>query len=74
MVQQGKALICFSCWIYHVPYSSIFIQLTHKIPVNNLFFTSRMENSVGPDQLASLEKPADQDLHCFQNEIRSCFA
>ena len=28
--------------------------------------TSRMENSVDPDQLASKEKPADQDLHCFR--------
>ena len=27
-----------------------------------------MENIVDPDQLAS-EKPADQDLHCFQNRI-----
>ena len=27
--------------------------------------TSRVENSVDPDQLASL-KPADLDLHCFQ--------
>ena len=27
---------------------------------------SRMENSVDPDQLAS-EKPADLDLHCFQD-------
>ena len=29
---------------------------------------SRLENSVDPDQLAS-EKPADLDLHCFQNRI-----
>ena len=29
-------------------------------------FTTRVENSVDPDQLAS-EKPADLDLHCFQN-------
>ena len=27
-----------------------------------------VEHSVVPDQLAS-EKPADQDLHCFQNKI-----
>ena len=32
------------------------------------FFTSRVGNSVDPDQLAS-EKPADLDLHCFQNRI-----
>ena len=29
-----------------------------------LYFT--VENNVDPDQLAS-EKPADLDLHCFQN-------
>ena len=28
-----------------------------------------IENSVDPDQLASHEKPADLDLHCFQNRI-----
>ena len=28
--------------------------------------TSRVKNSVDPDQLAS-EKPADLDIHCFQN-------
>ena len=26
---------------------------------------SSFENSVDPDQLASVKKPADQDLHCF---------
>ena len=31
-------------------------------------FTSRGRNSVDPDQLAS-QKPADPDLHCFQNRI-----
>ena len=31
-------------------------------------FKSRLENSVDPDQLASV-KPADLDLHCFQNKI-----
>ena len=30
--------------------------------------TSRVENSVDPDQLAS-QKPADLDLHCFQSRI-----
>ena len=25
-----------------------------------------MENTVYPDQLANLKKPADLDLHCFQ--------
>ena len=33
--------------------------------------THRVENNVDPDQLAS-EKPADQDLHCFQNGIYIC--
>ena len=31
-------------------------------------FSSREENSVDPDQLAS-QKPADLDLQCFQNRI-----
>ena len=35
-------------------------------------FTSRVENSVDPDQLAS-KKLADQDLHCFQNIIYQWF-
>ena len=30
------------------------------------FISPRVENSVDPDQLAS-QKPADLDLHCFQN-------
>ena len=30
--------------------------------------TSRMKNSMDPDQLAS-EKPADLNPHCFQNRI-----
>ena len=29
---------------------------------------NRVENSVGPDQLAS-QKPADLELHGFQNDI-----
>ena len=31
-------------------------------------FTSKVENSVDPDQLAS-QKPADLDLHSFQDSI-----
>ena len=31
-----------------------------------LVFTKEVKNSVDPDQLAS-KKPADLDLHCFQN-------
>ena len=30
--------------------------------------TSRVVNSADPDQVAS-QKPADLDLHCFQNNI-----
>ena len=30
-------------------------------------FTSRMEHTVDPDQLAS-QKPADMDLHCFKSK------
>ena len=33
------------------------------------FQSKDMENSVDPDQLAS-EKPADLDLHCYQNRIK----
>ena len=32
-------------------------------------FTTRVKSRVDPDQLAS-EKPADLDLHCFQNRIQ----
>ena len=38
------------------------------ILLNLAVFTSRVENSVDSDQLAS-EKPVDLDLHCFQNRI-----
>ena len=31
-------------------------------------FTSKYEDSVDPDQLASL-KPADLDQHCFQDRM-----
>ena len=34
----------------------------NNLPVINIFFTSRVENIVDPDQLASL------DLHCFQTK------
>ena len=48
-------------------------QTLHYIPMsitsyNKHVFTSKGENSVDPDQLAS-QKPADLDLHCFQNWI-----
>ena len=33
-----------------------------------------MINSVDPDQLASLQKPTDLDLHCFQRQGTSWFS
>ena len=52
--------------IYVLHSSQNFIQLlTCGIPVIlYIKFTSIVENSVDPDQLAS-EKPADQGLHCY---------
>ena len=50
--------------IYYTP--SHFISFTDCKHVYVL--TSRVENSVDPDQLAP-QKPADLDLHCFQNQI-----
>ena len=41
-----------------------------RIPVTCVF-TGRVDNSVGPDQLAS-QKPADLDLHCFQKGGLNC--
>ena len=38
------------------------------LPCNMYAFTSKFENSVDPNQLAS-QKPADLDLHCFQNRV-----
>ena len=32
--------------------------------------TGRRENSVDPEQLASKEKPADQDLHCLRRYVQ----
>ena len=37
--------------------------------MNYYELTSCIENSVDPDQLASSEKPADQDPHCLQELI-----
>ena len=36
-----------------------------RLPVVCMYLPSRLENSVDPDQLASL-KPADLDLDCFK--------
>ena len=46
---------------------SIFIRLNCRIPANGVLFTSRVDNNVDPDQLAS-QKPADLGPHCFQNK------
>ena len=57
--------------MYYTPPKSNFYQ----IDLQDFSFwhglTSRVENSVDPDQLAS-EKPADLDLYCFQNNIYPC--
>ena len=49
----------------------IFICYTPKFLQDSNYqqaFTSRVENSVNPDQLAS-QKPVDLDLHCFQTKM-----
>ena len=48
--------------------SPICSQLTCRLPIICMCFQNRVENSVNPDQLASVE-PADLDLNCFQNRI-----
>ena len=64
-------------FIYNILILTMLVILIHYTPphlINSqdtsckLAFTSQLENSVDPDQLAS-EKPADLDLHCFQNRI-----
>ena len=40
------------------------LYIVFHILIKYLEFTCCIENSVDPDQLAS--KPADLDLHCFQ--------
>ena len=44
----------------------------YQVDLRNVF-TNTVENSVDPDQLAS-HKPADLDLHCFQNRIYTILA
>ena len=46
-------------------FSPINIQLVYRIPV---ILAHKFTSRVDPDQLAS-QKPADLDLHCFQNRI-----
>ena len=53
-------------------YALLFLEKEAEIGGRDVF-TSRGENSVDPDQLAS-EKPADRDLHCFQNGIISLYS
>ena len=58
---------------YHAGYlyqlhSSLFFLINFSDSSEFQVFTSRMENNVDPDQLAS-EKPADLDLQCFQNGL-----
>ena len=50
------------------PLGPLVIQCIGRIPVLSILFIVyiQKENSVDPDQLAS-EKPANLDLHCFQN-------
>ena len=56
----------YNFWYYTPPQILYPIKLQGSIYWHVL--TSRVENSVNPDQLAS-EKPADLDLHCFQTRI-----
>ena len=59
---------CHAGYVYVLHSSPIFnLNKTHESSYKHVF-TSRVENSVDPDQLAS-EKPADLDLLCFQNSI-----
>ena len=55
-------------FFYVLHSSPIFIMLICRTFSNKHAFISSVEKSVDPDQLAS-EKPADLDLHCFQNRI-----
>ena len=48
-----------------------FIQFTCKIPIYKYVFSSRVKNSVDPNQLAS-ERLADVDLHCCRNKLYPC--
>ena len=59
-------LIMLDIYVQHS--SSINIQLNCRIRIIDILFTSLVENSVDPDQLAS-KKPADLDLHSFHNRM-----
>ena len=43
-------------------------KISVRVPIISMYLQAEGENGVDPDQLAS-EKPADQDVHCFQNKI-----
>ena len=59
-------LIMLDIYVQHS--SPIYILLNRRIQIIDILFTSRVQNRVDPDQLAS-EKPADLDLHSFQNRV-----
>ena len=61
-------LIMLDIEMYYTPPQSNFYQIDLQDFSYWHGLTIRVENSVDPDQLAS-EKPADLDLHCFQNRI-----
>ena len=52
------------CSVLHSPSSFFPINMQDCRYMYQYIFTSKMVNSVHPDQLAS-EKPADLDAHCF---------
>ena len=63
-------LTCLTFFLYYFP-PIFFTQLTCMTPgvtCTCSIFTSSLENSVDPDQLAS-KKPADLDLNWFQSRI-----
>ena len=48
----------------------VFPQLQCNLQIVSTYVKAEWRKSVKPDQLAS-QKPADLDLHCFQNWIYS---
>ena len=58
---------------HHIPYHAVGFFSEHSSPnfiklLTCIYMYFKLsENSVDPDQLASYKKPADLDLHCFQN-------
>ena len=65
-IMPPSTFIMLYIFIYYAPPPPIFLSFTCKIPITFLHvFTSRVENSVDPDQLASL-KPTDLDPLFFK--------